>query len=239
MNGKHLSSQFEADLNQLAARIMAMGGVIEAQLKLAAQALDTGADVSRVAQDQERSVNAMERDIDAHCAFVIASRQPAAQDLRFVLSMLKVCNNLERVGDEAFKLCMRAGGVHAAARHANAAGEGEFKTLSANLAQLLDLAHSIFVKALDCLARLSVVDAKAVLASDTGLDTGYRALIAGLVQLMSRHPTQAQAGVDALFLVKAIERMGDHACNIAEAVIYIVQGEDIRHASDTRVAAAA
>lgn len=225
MSGKHLSSQFEADLNQLSARIMAMGGAVEQQLKHAATAMQTGADVTRVADLGERSINEMEREVDAHCAFLIASRQPAAQDLRFVLSMLKVCNNLERVGDEAYKLCLRATAVHSLQRH-------EFKELqaiSAAMSALLQMADTMIHQALDCLARLSTNDAKRLLAQDTQLDIAYRELIALVVRAMSRLPDLAAPLAELLFLLKAIERMGDHATNIAESVIYIVLGDDIRH----------
>ena len=226
ISGKHLSSQFEADLNELAARIMAMGGLIENQLDLAAAAMSTGADVSKLAEENERNINAIEREVDAHSAFLIASRQPAAQDLRYVLSMLKVCNNLERVGDEAVKLCLRSAGM----KGMRAAGDGDLNPLSTGIMTLLGLAREMTVNALDCIARLSVKDAKAVLTSDVTLDASYRALIASLIQAMTRYPTEAASLVEVLFLAKAVERIGDHATNIAEAVIYIVNGEDVRHA---------
>lgn len=225
MNGKHLSSQFESDLNQLAARIMAMGGLIENQLQLAVAAISTGEDVAKVAQDNERGINTMEREVDANSAFLIASRQPAAQDLRYILSILKVCNNLERIGDEALKLCLRSTGMH----NLRLKPDSEIGGLSASLLTLLALAREMVASALNCIARLSVKDAKNVLSSDAALDAGYRNLIASLVQTMSRQPDQVPQLVETLLLVKAVERIGDHATNIAEAVIYIVNGDDIRH----------
>ena len=171
----------------------------------------------------------MEREGDAESAYLIARRQPAAQDLRFVLSMLKVCNNLERMGDEAIKLSRTATSL-TLLKHSSALGS---QSIHRGLLAALSMAQQMTRASLDALARLSVSDATAVLFSDVALDTAYRALIAQIVAGLQSSPDLAPAMVDVLFLIKAVERVGDHAKNIAESVIYIAEGEDIRHTNKT------
>jgi phosphate transport system protein len=224
---RHLSSQFDADLNQLASQIMAMGGAVEEQLNHASAALKarTPEPSHALSEQAEQAINVMEREIDAQSAYLIARRQPAAQDLRFVLSMLKVCNNLERIGDEAIKLSRQA---HSFAS-LKASPDDAARDICTSLQAALAMAQQMTRAALDALARLSVGDAKAVLFSDAALDRAYQALIAQIVNGLQRTPELASAMVSVLFLVKAVERVGDHAKNIAECVVYISQGDDIRH----------
>jgi phosphate transport system protein len=230
-HARHLSSQFDSDLNQLAARIMTMGGAVEQQLVNAAQALthSLAAQTLATCEQAERDINAMERDVDAESAYLIARRQPAAQDLRFVLSMLKVCNNLERMGDEAVKIS-RAGPSLVALKDSPNSGS---QSIHRGLLAALAMARQMTRAALDSLARLSVSDANAVLFSDAALDAAYRSLIVQIVAGLQATPNLAPAMVDVLFLIKAVERVGDHAKNIAESVIYIAEGEDIRHTNKT------
>lgn len=224
---RHLSSQFDADLNHLASQIMAMGGAVEQQLTNASNALQVhvASPSNEVSEQAERSINDMEREIDAQSAYLIARRQPTAQDLRFVLSMLKVCNNLERMGDEAIKLTRQAHSLNTLQSSSNDAARNVYTNLQA----ALTMAQQMTRAALDALARLSVGDAKAVLFSDAALDSAYQALIAQIVTSLQQAPELAPSMVNVLFLVKAVERVGDHAKNIAECVVYIAQGEDIRH----------
>jgi phosphate transport system protein len=224
---RHLSSQFDADLNGLASQIMAMGGAVEQQLNNASQALLVNAQSpsSAVSEAAEKTINAMEREVDAQSAYLIARRQPTAQDLRFVLSMLKVCNNLERMGDEAIKLTRHTPSITALQATQNPLAHGIYTNLQAALA----MAQQMTRAALDALARLSVGDAKAVLFSDAALDRAYQTMIAQIVTCLQAAPELSPAMVDVLFLIKAVERVGDHAKNIAECVVYIAQGEDIRH----------
>ncbi len=224
---RHLSSQFDADLNHLASQIMAMGGAVEQQLANAAQALQfhAASPSNDVSEQAERTINAMEREVDAQSAYLIARRQPTAQDLRFVLSMLKVCNNLERMGDEAIKLTRQANGLSAL----QSSGNEAVRNVYTNLQAALTMAQQMTRAALDALARLSVGDAKAVLFSDAALDRAYQSLIAQIVDGLQQTPELAPSMVNVLFLIKAVERVGDHAKNIAECVVYIAQGEDIRH----------
>lgn len=224
---RHLSSQFDTDLNQLASRIMTMGGTVEQQLINATQALKQGLahDTMAICEQAENLINAMEREVDAESAYLIARRQPAAQDLRFVLSMLKVCNNLERVGDEAIKLSRMADSL-TRLKHSSAL---DSQSIHRGLLAALSMAQQMTRASLDALARLSVNDANAVLSSDLALDTAYRTLIAQIIAVLQLSPELASTMVDVLFLIKAIERVGDHAKNIAECVVYITEGEDIRH----------
>lgn len=227
MTARHLSSQFDADLNELASRIMTMGGAVEQQLATAAQLLHSHTAASSLAacEEAEKAINAMERDVDAQSAYLIARRQPTAQDLRFVLSMLKVCNNLERMGDEGVKLIRQAKVL----TELHASGNDTARGIYTGLLAALAMAQQMTRATLDALARLSVVDAKAVLYSDAALDAAYRDLIVQVASALRQAPELAAPIVEVLFLVKAVERVGDHAKNIAECVVYIAQGEDIRH----------
>jgi phosphate transport system protein len=206
---------------------MTMGGAVEQQLSNAAQALthSLAAQTTATCEQAERDINAMEREVDAESAYLIARRQPAAQDLRFVLSMLKVCNNLERMGDEAVKLSRAAASLQALKNAPSLSSQSIHRGLLA----ALSMAQQMTRAALDALARLSVSDANAVLFSDVALDAAYRSLIAQIVAGLQASPELAPVMVDVLFLIKAVERVGDHAKNIAESVIYIAEGEDIRH----------
>ena len=227
----HLSSQFDQDLSQLASRVMAMGGALEQQIVAAMQLLSSSEThpALNTQEQTEKDINAMEREVDALSAYLIARRQPAAQDLRFVLSMLKVCNNLERMADESIKIIRQAHALRALStpNQTNAWAGGV--QIQSNVLAAVAMCQQMTRAALDALARLSVSDAKAVLVSDAALDTAYRNLMTQLIGCVQAVPQLAASVVEVLFLIKAIERIGDHAKNIAECVVYIAQGEDIRH----------
>ena len=222
MSDKHLSSQFDADLNLVSSKVLEMGGLVEAQITRAMQALnefDTGiADQVILA---EETVNTMEVEIDEECSNVIARRQPAARDLRLLLAISKTITNLERAGDEAEKIAKRVKRLteDGAARTVNIA---EIKVSG-------DMAVSILRRALDAFARLDTVAAAQIVRDDKAIDEEFRAFVRKLVSYMQEDPRTISVGLEYLFIAKAIERIGDHAKNIAEFIIYIVKGTDVRH----------
>ena len=224
MSDKHLSSQFDADLNLLSSKVLEMGGLIEAQITRAMQALNAfDAEIADQVIAAEDTVNTMEVAIDEECSNIIARRQPAARDLRLLLAISKTITNLERAGAEAEKIAKRVKRLmeDSAARTVNIA---EIKVSG-------DMAVTILRRALDAFARLDTVAAAQIVRDDKAIDEEFRAFVRKLVTYMMEDPRTISAGLEYLFIAKAIERIGDHAKNIAEFIIYIVKGTDVRHKS--------
>ncbi|MEJ0004553.1 MAG: phosphate signaling complex protein PhoU [Pararobbsia sp.] len=224
MSDKHLSSQFDADLNAVSSKVLEMGGLVEAQIIQAMQALNNfdieAAD--RVISAEQR-LNTMEVEIDEECSNIIARRQPAARDLRLLMAISKTITNLERAGDEAEKIAKRTKRLFE---------DGSSRLI--NIAEIKlsgEMAVTILRRALDAFARLDTVAAAQIVRDDKQIDEEFRAFVRKLVSYMMEDPRTISAGLDYLFIAKAVERIGDHAKNIAEFIIYIVKGTDVRHVS--------
>jgi phosphate transport system protein len=171
----------------------------------------------------ETRLNTMEVEIDEECSNIIARRQPAARDLRLLMAISKTITNLERAGDEAEKIAKRV-------KRINEDGMGR----NVNIAEIKlsgEMAVSILRRALDAFARLDTVAAAQIVRDDKAIDEEFRAFVRKLVTYMMEDPRMISAGLDYLFIAKAVERIGDHAKNIAEFIIYIVKGTDVRHVS--------
>jgi phosphate transport system protein len=224
MSDKHLSSQFDADLNLISSKVLEMGGLVEAQITRAMEALNAlDAAIADQVISVEDTVNQMEVTIDEECSNIIARRQPAARDLRLLLAISKTITNLERAGDEAEKIAKRVKRVME---------DGASRTL--NIAEIKisgDMAVSILRRALDAFARLDTAAAAQIVRDDKAIDEEFRAFVRKLVTYMMEDPRTISAGLEFLTIAKAIERIGDHAKNIAEFIIYIVKGTDVRHKS--------
>ena len=224
MSDKHLSSQFDADLNAVSSKVLEMGGLVESQIINAMQALNTfDMDIVEAVVLAEQRLNTMEVEIDEECSNIIARRQPAARDLRLLMAISKTITNLERAGDEAEKFAKRV-------RRINEDGMGR----NVNIAEIKlsgEMAVSILRRALDAFARLDTVAAAQIVRDDKAIDEEFRAFVRKLVTYMMEDPRMISAGLDYLFIAKAVERIGDHAKNIAEFIIYIVKGTDVRHVS--------
>jgi phosphate transport system protein len=201
-----------------------MGGLVESQIIAAMQALnefDMG--IADQVITAEAQLNRMEVEIDEECSNIIARRQPAARDLRLLMAISKTITNLERAGDEAEKIAKRV-------KRINEDGAGR----TVNIAEIRlagDMAVSILRRALDAFARLDTVAAAQIVRDDKAIDDEFRAFVRKLVTYMMEDPRTISAGLDYLFIAKAVERIGDHAKNIAEFIIYIVKGTDVRHIS--------
>ncbi|AIO22685.1 phosphate signaling complex protein PhoU [Burkholderia cepacia] len=222
MSDKHLSSQFDADLNAVSSKVLEMGGLVESQIVGAMHALNEfDRDTAEKVIAAEETLNAMEVDIDQECGNIIARRQPAARDLRLLMSISKTITNLERAGDEAEKIAKRVRRLvdEPAARAVNIA---EIKVSG-------EMAVTILRRALDAFARLDTVAAAQIVKDDKEIDLEFRAFVRKLVSYMQEDPRTISVGLEYLFIAKAIERIGDHAKNIAEFIIYIVKGTDVRH----------
>ncbi|WP_133648066.1 phosphate signaling complex protein PhoU [Paraburkholderia flava] len=224
MTDKHLSSQFDADLNLVSSKVLEMGGLVESQIVKAMQALNgfDGEIADEVIAAEDR-LNTMEVEIDEECSNIIARRQPAARDLRLLIAISKTITNLERAGDEAEKIAKRTKRLME---------EGSSRNI--NIAEIKlsgEMAVSILRRALDAFARLDTVAAAQIVRDDKAIDEEFRAFVRKLVSYMTEDPRTISAGLDFLFIAKAIERIGDHSKNIAEFIIYIVKGTDVRHKS--------
>ncbi len=224
MNDKHLSTQFDAELSGISGRVLEMGGQVESQLAQALYALahfslETAQQVLR----QEENVNLMEVEIDRDLSAIIARRQPTARDLRLLIAVSKIIANLERAGDEAARIARTAQRL---------VSKGVSTRLPvSDLAFAADLAAVQLRKALDAFARLDTARALEVLKQDDQIDQEFEGLLRKLITYMMEDPRTISASIDLVFVAKAIERVGDHAKNLAEAIIYVVKGTDVRHTS--------
>jgi phosphate transport system protein len=219
---EHTSKQFDAELEAVRSRVLQMGGLVENQIRLAVEALVGGNEelMNRVIADDHR-VNAMEVEIDETCSQIIARRQPAAGDLRMVMTVIKTITDLERIGDEAEKI----------ARMAQLMSQRERINLprSNEIKHAAELALDMLRKSLDAFARLDLHTAAQVVRQDEQVDEEFRAIMRYLITFMMEDPRTISASLEILFVAKAIERIGDHAKNMSEYVVYMVKGRDVRH----------
>ena len=221
---EHISKQFDAELEAVRSRVLQMGGLVEEQIVKAVEGLASGdlAALDRVIEDDHR-VNAMEVGLDESCSQIIARRQPAASDLRLVLAIIKTITDLERIGDEAEKIARMAKLIHEAER---------VHLPRLELKHVANLALAMLRKALDAFARLDVASALQVVKQDRGVDDEFRSILRQLITFMMEDPRTISRCLETLFMAKAIERIGDHAKNMAEYVVYMVEGRDVRHTRD-------
>lgn len=219
---KHISSQFDNELGSVSSRVLELGGLVESQIRHAVFALSQFSyeEADKVIAT-EAQVNSMEVEIDRDLSSIIARRQPTARDLRLLIAISKITANLERVGDEAEKIARMVKAI-------GASGNARFLP-SSELRIASDLASGLLRKALDCFARLDVTEAVSILREDDLIDAEFDGFVRKLVTYMMEDPRTISASLDLLFIAKAIERIGDHSKNIAEFVIYVVKGADVRH----------
>ena len=231
MTDKHLSTQFDAELTDICTRVLEMGGIAEAQVAQAIYALTqfSGETASQVLAREEQ-VNQLEVQIDRDLSTIIARRQPTARDLRLLIAVSKAIANLERVGDEAARV------ARTVQRLLNAGVSSRMRLPVGDLEFESELAIKQLRKALDAFARLDVEAAIEVLKQDDQIDREFDGLMRKLITYMMEDPRTISASIDLVFVAKAIERVGDHAKNLAEVIIYIVKGADVRHSSPEAVA---
>ena len=231
MADKHLSTQFDSELNGVSSQVMELGGLVEAQLRLAIYALSHySVESANQVIETELRVNGMELDIDRELSSIIARRQPTARDLRLLIAISKTTANLERAGDEAAKIARMVKSI----MHSGAS-----RTLpTSDLRVAADLASGLLRKALDAFARLDTAAAVSILKEDDQIDAEFDGFVRKLITYMMEDPRTISASLDLLFVAKAIERVGDHAKNIAEFIIYIVKGADVRHSPMEQVESA-
>jgi len=228
MPDKHISTQFDTELTAVSSQVLEMGGLVESQIRQAIYSLSQfNMEAAEQVSANEPRVNAMEIEIDHLLSSIIARRQPTARDLRLLIAISKTTANLERVGDEAEKIARMVRSI---------IQSGAPRSLpSLELRVASDLASGLLNKALDAFARLDVNTAVAILKEDDLIDQEFDGFVRKLVTYMMEDPRMISPSLDLLFLAKAIERIGDHAKNIAEFIIYVVKGEDVRHTSMAKI----
>lgn len=219
---KHISKQFDADLKSVRMSVLKMGGMVEEQIEHAVKALTTADQdlMEQVVTDDHR-VNEMEVSIDEMCSQIIARRQPAAGDLRMIIMVIKIITDLERMGDEAAKIARMAQLIYANDRIR--------KPRFHEIRHVANIAMEMLRKSLDAFARLDVAEAAQVARQDELVDEEFRSIIRQLVTFMMEDPRNISSSIEILFAAKAIERIGDHAKNMSQYVIYLVKGKDVRH----------
>ncbi|MBU3712081.1 MAG: phosphate signaling complex protein PhoU [Limnohabitans sp.] len=228
MPDKHLSTQFDSELNHVSSLVMELGGLVESQIRQAIYALSQFSEaVANQVIEGEARVNAMEVEIDRELTSIIGRRQPTARDLRLLMAISKTTANLERVGDEAEKMARMVKSI---------IDDGTPRTLPASeLRVATEMASGLLRKALDAFARLDTATAVTILKEDNLIDQEFDGFVRKLITYMMEDPRTISASLDLLFIAKAIERIGDHAKNIAELIIYIVKGADVRHISMDKI----
>ena len=224
MLSEHTYKQFDAELEAVRANVLKMGGLVEEQIVNAVEALVKGdLELAERVEANDHNVNALEVSVDEDCANIVARRQPTASDLRMVMMVVKTITDLERIGDEAAKIARMAKLIHKAER-ISLPRFSEVKYMS-------ELVLDMLRKALDGFARLDATKAVDIARADQQVDEEFRLNLRHLITYMMEDPRTISVFIDILFVTKAIERMGDHAKNMSEYVVYMVKGKDVRHTS--------
>ena len=221
---EHISKQFDQELEAVRARVLQMGGLVEEQIINAMEALASGnVELANTVMANDHRVNALEVALDEECSMIIARRQPTARDLRMLLTVIKTITDLERIGDEASKVARMAKLIYETGRIVSP----RFTEIKHMTSIVLDMLR----KALDGFARLEASNATQIARLDESVDEEYRMVLRHLVTYMMEDPRSISMFIEIIFAAKAIERMGDHAKNMSEYVVYMVKGKDVRHTS--------
>lgn len=217
----HYMKQFDEELEEIRTRLMEMGGKVEQQLQNAIRAIgEADSQLAKEVIKQEQLVDNMEVDIDEACILIIARRQPAASDLRLVMMVTKAVNDLERIGDEAKKIANHA--LILADEGGSSKGYTEVRHLGQSVMSMLS-------NALDAFARFDVDAAMRTIEEDKQIDQEYKTALRELATYMMEDPRSISRVINILWVVRSLERIGDHAKNLCEQIVFVVKGKDIRH----------
>ncbi|MEO8346563.1 MAG: phosphate signaling complex protein PhoU [Betaproteobacteria bacterium] len=228
---EHTHKQFDAEMEAIRSGVLTMGGLVETQLSRAIVVLEKEEDTAilDLVGADELQINQMQVDMDQQCSQIIAKRQPAAIDLRMILTVTKIVNDLERVADEVKKVAYKAVQTRGNSRLA--------QVRYFDIARAAGRAKDMLQLALDAFARLDVSAATEVIDMDDEIDAAFSAVLRQLISYMMEDPRTISSALEIVFIAKSIERIGDHAKNIAEAVIQVVRGKDVRHATAEQIRA--
>ncbi|WP_198263435.1 phosphate signaling complex protein PhoU [sulfur-oxidizing endosymbiont of Gigantopelta aegis] len=221
--GKHISQQYNDELEEIKTHLLTMGGLVEQQLEKATRALVEGdSALSNEVYKEGRRVNELEKLIDEESAQCLARRQPAAGDLRLIVTVIKAVSDIERVGDQAERLARFAAQLTEHPRPKNNYHE---------VYRLAQHVQKMFHDALDAFARGDEKLALSVINEDVNVDHEYEGIMRQHITYMMEDPRSINSSLDVLWAIRALERIGDHACNLCEYLVYLVKGQDIRHTS--------
>ena len=220
--GHHISGQFNKELEDIRNKVLGMGGLVELQIVNAVEAYTTGdMELAEQVIKQDNQVDAMEMAIDLECTQIMALRQPTAFDLRLLITVLRVIHEIERIGDKAERIAEMA---------IKLAGSTT-KFPHHELEHMAELVKGMLHDSLDAFARMSIEDVPAITALDDNVDREYDNILRQLITRMMEDTRNITLTLDVLWTVRALERIGDHACYICEHLVYMVNGEDVRHLS--------
>lgn len=222
-HSQHISRQFNQELESLKTQLLAMGGLVERQLNEVIAALMEGDfDAAEQVRNRDREINEFQLEIDDECTHILARRQPTASDLRLVMAVTRATSDLERMGDEANKI----------ARHAlSLIEEGQTSRGFTEIRHISTRVRDMVRQALTAFARMDVSLAREVLGEDEIVDQDYQTAMRSLVTFMMEDPRSISSVLNVIWILRSLERVGDHADNLAESVVYLVEGDDIRHTS--------
>ena len=222
MQTEHTYKQYDAELEAVRAKVLQMGGLVEQQIINALESLvSVNPKLAEEVMDADHRVNALEVQVDEDCSHIIARRQPAASDLRMIMMVVKTITDLERIGDEATKIARVAQKIYESDRM--------YQPRFTEIKTMVTLVREMLRTSLDAFARLDVTRTVDVARQDEQVDEQFRAAMRQLITFMLEDPRTISMSLEVLFVAKAIERIGDHAKNIAEYVVYMVKGKDVRH----------
>ena len=224
MQTEHTYKQYDAELEAVRAKVLQMGGLVEQQIVNALDSLvSVNPKLAQEVMEVDQQVNSLEMQVDEDCSHIIARRQPAASDLRLIMMIVKTITDLERIGDEATKIARVTQKIYESDRM--------YKPRFNEIKTMVTLVREMLRTSLDAFARLDVTRTVEVARQDEQVDEQFRAAMRQLITFMLEDPRTISMSLEVLFVAKAIERIGDHAKNIAEYVVYMVKGKDVRHTS--------
>ena len=224
--GQHISEQFNKKLEALHTKVLTMGGLVERQIELAVQAFTTGdSELAERVIKQDNDVDELEMAIDLECMQLLALRQPAAFDLRLLITVIKVVHELERVGDHAERVAKMAIQL---IRDPN-------KLPYHELEHMAKLVKGMLHDALHAFARMTLENVSAIMERDDNVDREYENILRQLNTRMMEDPRNITRSLDVLWTVRALERIGDHACYICEHLVFMINGKDVRHLSQAKL----
>ena len=224
MIGHHISEQFNKEIEDIRNNVLTMGGLVEEQIELAIKAFTTSdLELAEQVIKQDNQIDNMEIMLDRECTQIMALRQPTAFDLRLLLAVLKIINELERVGDMAEYIAKMAIYISDI--------EGSKNDPFYEIKHMADLVRAMLHDALDAFARMTLEQVPAITGQDENVDREYASIIRQQITYMMEDPRNITRTLNVLWAVRSLERIGDHACNICEHLVYIIKGEDVRHMS--------
>ena len=220
---QHISRQFNIEMEDIRNKVLTMGGLVEQQVDMATNAfMSCDMEIAEQVIQQDHLVNSLEKDIDHECTEIMAKRQPAAFDLRMLIATIKIITDLERIGDEAARIAKMTMRLE---------GTDFYQDKYYEIEHLLEMVKDMLNGALDAYARTDTEEVVAITAQDSKVDREYTSITRQLITQMMEDPRNITRALDMLWTARALERIGDHSCNVCEHVIYMVKGKDVRHLS--------